>query len=596
MTEVTHDKSAKVRWNLEEVLPARSGKLFQSLVVDDLEGMVVEFESARSELGDSITNEKFQALLDLYEKIARTRSRLGSYAYMFFTEDTRSQEGRTFKARVEEIDADAANRTLFFDLWWKSLNDKKSQSLLSSSGNFAYFLLRLIQTKPYTLTEAVEQVINLKDITGRSALLQLYHQVRDSFVYEIETSQGIRKLTDERVRDLFHSRNREERNSAYSMMMSRFEQNKDVLGEIYLSLVRDWRNEGIKLRKYANPISIRNVGNDIPDEAVKVLQTTCKKNTELFKRYFRLKSKLLNISDFSRTDVYAPLPIQSEKSYSWEEGVKLISDTLGEFSQTFAGMATNVIAQSHVDAEPREGKLGGAYCISVTPEITPYVLLSYTGTPRSVATLAHELGHAIHSQLASKSNNQLTYEAPLPLAETASVFGEMLLTDKLLAEADEATRQALLAEHVDDSYATIMRQAFFSIFEVDAHEAIASGANIDELSGKYLTNLNEQFGDALTIPEYFKYEWLSIPHIYQSPFYCYAYAWGNLLVLALYRLFKQEGKSSFVPRYIKILSYGGGESPERILGESGFDIESEAFWQAGFDELANSVSELEKLI
>jgi oligoendopeptidase F len=276
--------------------------------------------------------------------------------------------------------------------------------------------------------------------------------------------------------------------------------------------------------------------------------------------------------------------------------VKLVLETFNSFDQKFASMASNLIYQSHVDAEPREGKLGGAYCMSITPGITPYVLLSYTGTPRSVATLAHELGHAIHDQLSAKRNNHLTFEAPLPLAETASVFGEQLLTDRMLLEADETTRKSLLVDMMNDSYATIIRQAFFVMFELEAHESIANGANTDGLENKYLENLRSQFGDSMEIPGEFGYEWLSIPHIYQTPFYCYAYAWGNLLVLSLYRQFKKEGAKSFVPRYMNLLAYGGSESPERILSESGFDIRSEKFWQSGFDELSSTVSELERLM
>jgi oligoendopeptidase F len=589
--------AAGVRWNLDDVLPARSGKIFQSAILDQLEGLIVELENARPELVESISKDRFLELLDHYEKIFRLRSKLGSYAYMYFSEDTRSQDARTFKGRAEEIDADAANRTLFFELWWKSQSDSTTARLIDNSGNYSYYLHRLIQTKPFTLAEPVEQAINLKDVTGRSAILQIYHQIRDSFVYEIKTEGIARKLTEEQVRDLFYSPRREERRSAYLGMLGKFEQNKDVLGEIYKTLVRDWRNEGIKLRKYSTPISIRNLANDVPDEAVSMLLKICKNNASLFQRYFVFKARTLGLRDLSRTDVYAPMPFEAEKTYSWKEGRDLVLSTFGSFNKTFSSMAENLFSQLHIDAELREGKIGGAYCQSVTPAITPYVFLSYTGKPRSVATLAHELGHAVHAQLSAQNgNNQMTYDAPLPLAETASVFGELLLTDRMLAEADEKSRLSLLADQVDDSYATIMRQAFFVLFELEAHERIASGVNIDELCKVYLSNLRDQFGDALSIPEEFGYEWLSIPHIFQTPFYCYSYSWGNLLVLALYNQFKKEGAGSFAPKYIKILSYGGSESPEKILSESGFDIRSENFWQGGFDHLSEIISEIEKSI
>lgn len=585
----------KVRWDLGGVLPSHSNKVFQSTILEPLEGLVSDFEGLRSKLDTSISSEQLLSTITHYEKISRLSSRLGSFAYMFFSEDTRSQEARTFKARAEEINADTSNRTLFFELWWKSLPGERTNQLISQSSKYSYFLQRLIQTKPYTLSEQVEQAINLKDMTGRSALLQIYHQIRDSFSYEITLEDGLKRLTEEQVRDLFYSKKKSERRAAYAGMLSKFEQNRDVLGEIYKMLVRDWRNEGIKLRGYSNPISIRNIANDVPEDAVNAVLKACKEGASLFQRFFKLKAKVLGLADFSRTDVYAPLPLEAEKRYSWEEGSKLVLDTFRSFDANFASMASNLFEQSHIDAEPREGKIGGAYCMSVTTDIVPYVLLSFTGTPRSVATLAHELGHAVHDQLSAKRNTQLTYEAPLPLAETASVFAELLLTDRMLSEADNETRKSLLVDLLNDSYATIIRQAFFVLYEVEAHELIANGINVDELRDKYLANLRTQFGDSLEVPSEFGYEWLSIPHIYQTPFYCYSYAWGNLLVLSLYRQFKKEGKS-FAPSYVKLLSYGGSESPEKILNESGFDIRSERFWESGFEELRSMLEELERLI
>ncbi len=236
-----------------------------------------------------------------------------------FSQDTKSQEARTFKSRVEEIEADASNRILFFELWWKTLDAEKISTFLSNSGTYSYYLRHLILTKPYTLSEQVEQVINLKDVTGRSALLQLYHQIRDSFTYDVVLGGSVKKLAEEQVRDLFYSTKREERDSAYRAMMSKFEQNKDTLGEIYKSLVNDWRNEGIKLRKYKSPVTIRNIANDVPDDAVNVLLESCKENATLFQRFFLFKARMLGLSEMSRTDVYSPLPLESEQIFSWGE-------------------------------------------------------------------------------------------------------------------------------------------------------------------------------------------------------------------------------------------------------------------------------------
>jgi oligoendopeptidase F len=226
--------------------------------------------------------------------------------------------------------------------------------------------------------------------------------------------------------------------------------------------------------------------------------------------------------------------------------------------------------------------------------MTPWVLVNYQGTGREVATLAHELGHAIHSMLASH-HSTFTFEASLPLAETASTFGEMMLTDKLLSEeSDESVRCDILFKQVDDAYATIMRQSYFALFEKRAHEMVQKNATVDELCAAYLENLKEQFGDSLELSDEFKWEWVSIPHFFHTPFYVYAYAFGQLLVFSLYQQFKAEGES-FKPKYLKILSAGGSEAPAKILAEAGIDIRSAKFWQGGFDVLGGLVKELEKL-
>ncbi len=591
----SNNPGAGIRWKLEDVLPTISGRIFQSTVLDALEGRLVEFENSRGELSSNVAPSRFKELLGDYEEISRILAKLGDYAYMYFSENTKNQDARTFKSRVEEIEADAANRVLFFELWWKSLDYQSSSALMASSGSYSYYLRHLDLTKPYTLEEGVEQAINLKDVTGKVALLQLYHQIRDSFSYDVVLSGGPRKVSEEQVRDLYYSQDKGERAAGYQASLRKFEANKDILGEIYKSLVSDWRNEGIKLRKYRSPVSVRNIANDVPDEAVNALLSVCKENALLFQRYFRFKGDVLEIPDMSRTDVYAPLPIVAEQTFSWKEAKDLVLVTFEAFDPTFAAMAANVFDHYHIDAEPREGKLGGAYCMSVTPDIVPYILMSYTGKPRSVSTLAHELGHSIHSQFSARKNsNQLVFEAPLPLAETASVFAEMLLVDRLLLDAPEKTRKGILVDLMNDSYGTIMRQAFFVLFELEAHEKIARGVTVDELCDVYLQNLRDQFGHSLIVPEEFKNEWLSIPHIYQSPFYCYSYAWGNLLVMALYSEFKKEGAAQFAPKYIRLLSYGGSEQPEKILNEAGFDIRSKSFWQSGFDQLGEIISELEK--
>jgi oligoendopeptidase F len=294
-----------------------------------------------------------------------------------------------------------------------------------------------------------------------------------------------------------------------------------------------------------------------------------------------------------RYDIYAPVA-QPDKSIPFSEGVNIVLDSLAQFSPLAAQEARSVFLHNHIDSEVRPGKRSGAFCASTLPELVPWVLVNYTDKPRDVSTLAHELGHAVHSQLA-RDHSLLTFHPVLPMAETASVFSEMILNERLLHdEKDPMVRRDLLARLLDDAYATVMRQAYFVLFEKEAYPAIEQGKTLDELNAMYLDNLREQFGDAVEVADEFKWEWIVIPHIYHTPFYTYAYSFGQLLTLSLYRRYREEGPS-FIPKYLRILSYGGSASPAHILGEAGIDITSAAFWQGGFDVIREFMDQLEAL-
>jgi oligoendopeptidase F len=321
--------------------------------------------------------------------------------------------------------------------------------------------------------------------------------------------------------------------------------------------------------------------------------SVCRKNANIFQRYFKMKAQWLGLDKLRRYDIYAPLT-PSDKKFDYGTAKQMVMDSYRAFSPKAAELAQRVFDENHVDSEIRAGKRGGAFCYTALPELTPWVLTNYDGSARDIATLAHELGHAIHAMLANH-HSALTQQASLPLAETASVFAEMQLTDQLLKqENDPAVRRDLLANALDDAYITVMRQAYFTVFEKDAHAMINDNCTLDELTGHYLESLKEQFGDAIDVSDEFKWEWLAVPHFYHSPFYTYAYSFGQLLVLALYQQYRLEGEA-FIPRYLKILAYGGSEAPLKILTEAGLDITSPTFWQGGFDVIQNMIDELEQL-
>jgi oligoendopeptidase F len=580
------------RWSLLDLLPATKGPEFDQ-VVGELESAVAELESNRDRLSPDMEAGEFLSLVDLVSQIAAVSARLRAYGYLWFSEDTQEQQALAFRGRVEKLLTDVQNRILFFTLWWKGLDDEPAARLLAAGGDYAYYLESLRRFKPHTLSEPEEKVINLKDVNGVQALVTVYEMITNAFVFEVEIDGRVQKLNRSELMVYAYDPRPEVREAIYRELYRVYAREGTVLGQIYQYLVRDWASENLELRHFAAPIAPRNLANDIPDPVVDTLLEACRANAGLFQRYFRLKAKWLGVDKLRRYDIYAPLTA-SEKTFPFDDAADMVLASLEDFSPVMAGHARRVFAEGHMDSEVRPRKDSGAFCYSVVPGLTPWVLLNYTGQVRDVATLAHELGHAIHALMAA-DHTPLTFHSSLPLAETASVFSEMLLLERVLAqESDPAVRRDVLARFVDDAYATVLRQAYFVLFERDAHKLIADGQTTDQLSAHYLENLREQFADSLELSEEFRWEWTAIPHIYHTPFYCYAYSFGQLLVLALYRQYQEEGEP-FIARYEKILAYGGSRNPAEILAEAGIDIASLEFWNGGFAIIDEMMDELETL-
>jgi len=579
------------QWNLGELFPSFGSPELQA-AFENVEEQVASFEGVRNKLTPDMDVETFLDVVRASEATARIMNKIYAFTGLSFSSNTQDQTAQTYMARVQQFAAEIQNRTLFFSLWWKGLDDSNAERLMAASGDYRYYLETMRHFKPHTLSEAEEKVINIKDVTGVGALETLYDAITNRYVFKLDVNGETKELTRGQLMAYVQGSDADLRAKAYQELYRVYGNDGPILGQMYQTRARDWYNENIGLRKFSSPIAVRNLANDVPDEAVDALLEVTRRNAGIFQRYFKIKAKLLGLERLRRYDIYAPVA-KSDKKFDYNDAAQMVFDAFRSFDPQIAEMAQRVFDQQHVDSEVRKGKRDGAFCWSVLPDMTPYVLLNYQGRARDVATMAHELGHAIHAMLASH-HNTFTFHSSLPLAETASTFGEMMLTDKLLAEeSDEAVRRDILFKQMDDAYATIIRQVFFALFEREAHDMIQKNASVDDLSKAYLTNLKEQFGDAVEVSDEFKWEWVSIPHIYHTPFYVYAYAFGQLLVFSLYQQFKAEG-DSFKPKYLKILSAGGSEAPAKILAEASVDIRSAKFWQGGFDVLNRMVGELEK--
>ena len=580
------------RWSLNDLLPEPVEQALDE-TFSKLEQALVEFEATREILTPEITWQDFNIVLKKLEAITILKSKVEGYADLSFAEDTQNPTALNLRDRVDQVLTDSGNRALFFELWFKELSEDVTQNLIEHSGDLRYFLETMRRFKPFTLTELEERMINLKDVNGIDAMVNLYEMITNQFIFKLEIDGKTETITRDQLSSYFSSPSVEVRAAAYQELYRVYIENSTVLAQMYIHRARDWHTEGMELRGFVSPISARNVVNDLPDEVVETLLSVCRNNANIFQRYFKMKAQWLGLDKLRRYDIYAPLT-PSEKKFDYVTAKQMVMDSYRAFSPKAAELAQRVFDTNHLDSEIRAGKRGGAFCYNALPELTPWVLTNYDGSARDIATLAHELGHAVHAMLADH-HSALTQQALLPLAETASVFAEMQLTDQLLKQDnDPAVRRDLLANALDDTYITVMRQAYFTIFEKDAHKMINDNCTLDELTEQYRQNLQEQFGDAVEVSDEFKWEWLAIPHFYRSPFYTYAYSFGQLLVLALYQQYRIEGES-FIPQYLKILSYGGSEAPIKILTEAGLDVTSPTFWQGGFDVIQNMIAELEKL-
>lgn len=582
------------RWDLSCLTKnPKSSQFVQKIQL--IEKKVKLFEKKKDKLRPNISPKEFQNMLHELEEMSEKISMVAGYAHLSYAADTQSDEATSLVTKMTKLASNIENRTLFFDLWWKKkIDEKNATRLVKNTGHLSNYLRYKRLMAKYSLSEPEEKIINTLDVTGISALVKLYDKITNVFEYVVNINGKKKKLTREELTSLVRSSKSKIREIAYKTLLDKYFTNKGVLGEIYQNIVLNWKDEGIEIRGFSSPISIRNIGNDVDDKTIESLLDVCKKNAFVFQKFFVQKAKLLEMKKLRRYDLYAPITAKlKEKNYSYDKSVRLVLESLKIFSPKLSDFAKDVFIKNHIDSEIRHGKRDGAFCSTISPKIAPYVLVNFTGKTRDVFTLAHELGHAVHSKAAS-DKSILVLEAPLPLAETASTFSELLLYDNLSNVVEDKEKKLMLAEKIDDFYATILRQAFFTLFETKIHNQISDGTTVDEISKTYLCNLKEQFGSSVNLSDDFALEWSCIPHFYHTPFYCYAYSFGNLLALSLYQRYKIEG-DDFVPIYLKILGAGGSQKPELLLEQYGFDLGSSKFWQDGFDYIKDQVKTLASL-
>ena len=588
------NKYEKGKWDLDDLVKNPTRQSFDKKI-NEIQKQSDKFVKIRSQLKPDISSKKFLAILHEIEDITEKASKIGGYAGLKFSENTQSDEATTLLNRISQFGSVIQNKMLFFDLWWKKqVDEKNAKRLIKESGDLSDYLRYKRLVAKYALSEPEEKIINTLDVTGISALVKIYDKITNAFSYTVNVNGKKKTLGREELTTLVRNKNPRTREAAYKALLTKYQENKGVIGQIYQNIALNWKNEGMDMRKFPSPISIQNISNDVDDKTIDVMLQVCKKNATVFQKYFKQKAKRVGVKKLRRYDLYAPSKKSgAERNYTFDQGTKLVLDSLNRFSPKIAEFASRVFNENHIDYSLRHGKRDGAFCSTPLPYITPFVLINYTGKSRDVFTLAHEIGHAVHS-VAASDKSILVSDAPLPLAETASTYSELLLYDNISNQISDNEKATMLSDKIDDFYATIGRQSFFTLFEMEAHKQIANSITVEDISNIYRKNLKDQFGNSIQISDDFGIEWSCIPHFYHSPFYCYSYSFGNLLAVSLFQTYKNEGES-FVSSYTDILSAGGSQKPEILLKEHGLDITKSKFWQDGFDYIDEQVNTLSKL-
>jgi len=532
-----------------------------------------------------------RALAD-YETLDELRQRPSFYASLLFAADTQNQNAQRLLQRTREAATDTANLLVFFALELIAVEDEQMAALLAAPemAEYRHYLETLRRFKPHTLSEKEEQLLNQKQLTSASAFEQLYEELSGSLHFRLTVDGEERELTDGEVIALLHHPDRELRERAFTTFLETHAQHSLVFTSIFNNILLDHKID-CDLRHYDDVVLPTHLANEIAPETVEAMMHAVERHYPLAQDYFGLKARLLGLDQLKNTDLYAPIEAEAEE-ISFSQAQSLILTAFGRFNEQFAALAADFFYKRWIDAEVRAGKRGGAFCAALSPQHHPYILCSYNGTSRDISTVAHELGHGIHYSL-SRRQKPLNYDAPLVLAETASVFAEIVLTRHLLAETQSVSaRRALLCGLLEEMYGTVFRQTALTRFEMAAHrQRRASQLSTEDICALWLQEQEKLFRTSVDMIPVYKWGWTYISHFIHSRFYCYSYSFGELLTLALFQRYLDEGEA-FVPGYMRLLESGGSQRPERALAQLGIDINQPEFWSRGFRVIEGFLDDL----
>jgi oligoendopeptidase F len=592
---------------MAEALPAWDlSDLYASIedtsVTGDLEKarkQALDFEKKYKGKVKALGAKELGAAIAAYEKLSDLLGKLGSYAQLVYAANMMDPAIARFYQNTSEALTDISSHTLFFSLEINKLNEKKLQEMLAASKELAHYWPWVREVRAYRkfqLSDELEQMLHDKHVTGRSAWSRLF----DETIAKLEFPMNGKKLSSAEALHQLSSPKPEVRKAAAKTIGKVFGENAHVFALITNTLAKDKDIED-RWRGFAQPISSRNVSNQVEDKVVDALIGTVQRNyPRLSHRYYALKASWFGQKKLDYWNRNAPLPGKDETTYKWADARSIVLESYAAFSPELAKLGSDFFDKNWIDVPVRPGKSPGAFAHPTVPSAHPYLLVNYQGKTRDVMTLAHELGHGVHQVLSAKQG-ALMADTPLTLAETASVFGEQLVFQEILRrEKKESRRKVLIASKVEDMLNTVVRQIAFCEFERRLHDERKQGElTVERIGEIWLDIQKESLGPALKFAPEYGYYWTYIPHFIHSPFYVYAYAFGDCLVNSLYSIYQKEaaaGKGkAFEKKYLDMLRAGGTLRHKELLGPFGIDISKPAFWQEGLDIISGYIDQLEAM-
>lgn len=536
------------------------------------------------------------ALKELEDLVAQASKPI-NFAHLQFACDTGNAALGAFLQKQMEKSTELSVKLMFFDLELQAAPDEVIQRAINDPvmANYVHYVTVARTFSKHRLTEAEEVILEETANTGSRAWERLFEEVTSNYTYKLVRpgQDKSEEVSQEEVLNLLRDSNREVRQAASDAFTAGLKDMERVLVFTYNNLIQDKAVDD-RLREYEYPEHSRHLANELDKETVDLVISKCQAKYSLVERFYNVKRQILGLSELTHVDRYAPL-FDTEAKVEWDQARKIVLEAFGSFSGELESRAREFFDSHWIDAEPRKGKRGGAFCAYNTPDTHPVVFQSYMNMPDDVMTLAHELGHGVHASL-SRAQTYFNYHGTLPLAELASTFGEMLVFEKLVASATLKDKLALYAEKIEGVFATVFRQAAMFSFERRCHETRRNEGELtaDQFGQIWQEELQAMFGESVKLGDQHKCWWSYVSHFISVPFYVYAYSFGELLVLSLYQKAKTEGPS-FESKYVELLRLGGSKSPQQLMDIVGVDLKSPEFWDGGFDAMEKLVAEFERL-